>query len=402
MNNEFLSPEGDLTKYFLTESWILDQYVGDKLYVWGENSLYQLGTNSTSDIISPAEPLVKATDWKQVICGGYHNFGLKTNNTLWAWGNNAFGQLGVGNLVERRFAVQVGSEFFWSKIACGLLHSAAIKTNGTIWTWGRNESGQLGLGNLTNQSSPNIIGSDINWRYVACGGSHTIGIKNDGTLWTWGKNTYGQLGLGDTTNRTSPTQVGSDTDWKLVSAGRDHTVAIKTDGSLWSWGMNADPANPPIIGLLGLGNSGISNTVTSPTQIGSDYNWKSVNCGGYHTGAIKTDSTLWMWGRNDYGQLGLNDTDHRGVPTEITQYGSGISNHSNFGWKQVSCGDLHTLGLRINASAWEWGKLTYDVNNNYFSLPIEISYIYNWKQISSGYSHNSGVIAGLNPLYSIT
>lgn len=409
MLNEFLSPEGDLEKYFMTEYWLLDQYVGDRLFCWGDNQLYQLGTNNQTDQIAPNEPFhssgVNRTNWKQVICGGYHNFALKTDNTLWTWGDNTFGQLGLGDATVRRFPVRLGSEFFWKQLACGLLHSAAIKSNGTIWTWGRNESGQLGLGNLadsTSNRSPNIIGSDINWRYVACGGSQTFAIKNDGTLWAWGKNNTGQLGLGNTTTTTSPTQVGTDTNWKLVSAGREHTIALKTDGSLWSWGRNKDSANPPIDGLLGLGSSGISDTISTPTQIGSDYNWKYISCGGYHSAAIKKDGSLWTWGRNDFGQLGLSDTNFRDVPTQVTQYSGFFELADGFGWKQVSCGDLHTLGLRLNASAWEWGRVTYTTSEQYVNIPTLIADKYNLKQISSGYQHNCAVSSGSNPLYYVT
>lgn len=403
ITNQFLSPEGDLTKYFLTESWILDQYVGDKLYTWGNNDLYQLGTNNTNNQTFPIETSVKGSSWKQVISGGFHNFALKTDNTLWAWGNNSFGQLGFGDFTQRQYPTQVSYEVFWKKISCGLTHSAAIKSNGTLSTWGRNEYGQLGLGNLTTTNIPTLINYDIDWRYVACGGFHTLAIKNDGTLWTCGKNTHGQLGLGDRENRSSFTQVGSDTDWKLVSAGREYSVAIKNNGSMWSWGMNRDTLNPPIFGLLGLGDLN-TTVVTTPRQVGLDYSWKYIDCGGYHSAAIKNNNTLWMWGRNDYGQLGLDDTNIRDIPIEVVESQGAPSNiYSSSGWKQVSCGDMHTIGLRINATLWFWGSRYPGTSTN--TIPtLELSSIYslNWKQISAAYSHSSGVTSGSSPLYLIS
>jgi len=400
LTNQFLSPEGDLTKHFLTESWILDQYVGDRMYVWGKNDLYQLGKNNTSTYISPSETYITTSNWKQVVCGGYHNLALTTDNFLWGWGNNSFGQLGTGNFTELRYPTILFYDNFWKKISCGLLHSAAIKSNGTLWCWGRNESGQLGLGNFTTTNSPTIINYDINWRYVACGGSHTLAIKNDGTLWACGKNSYGQLGLGDNTNRSSFTQVGSDTDWILVSAGRDHSLGLKNDGSLWSWGMNEDTSNPPVFGLLGLGDLN-SNYITTPQRIGNDYNWKYIDCGGYHSAAIKINGSLWMWGRNDFGQLGLGDYSVRDVPNEVVENsGSPSYEYANFGWKQVSCGDIHTIGLRKNATLWQWGyNWGLDSTSNIPSAESSSIYKLSWKQVCAAYSHSSGVTSGSNPAY---
>ena len=106
-----------------------------------------------------------------------------------------------------------------------------------LFSWGNNSYGQLGLGDATNRSSPNAIGSLTTWLNLACGYAHTI-IKTDGTLWTWGRNTEGQLGLGNTTSRSSPVQVGALTAWLNIAGGRYHTVATKTDGTLWTWGKN--------------------------------------------------------------------------------------------------------------------------------------------------------------------
>ena len=105
--------------------------------------------------------------------------------------------------------------------------SFAIKTDGTLWSWGWNAYGQLGLGNTTNYSSPKQVGALTTWSKSAAGGYETFAIKTDGTLWAWGKNTYGQLGLGNTTNYSSPKQVGALTGWSIVGAGRYFTLALK-------------------------------------------------------------------------------------------------------------------------------------------------------------------------------
>ena len=397
MTSEFSSPEGDLEKYFITEYWLLDQYVGDTLQSWGDNEYYQFGTGENSTGTLFPVKIDNNVNWKQVSCGGYHSIGLKLNNTIWSWGNNLYGQLGVGDLNTRTIPTQSGSNALWRYVSCGLVHSMGIQINGTIWSWGRNSYGQLGLGNFTNRSSPTRIGSEFEWKFVSGSGFHTMAIKNDGTLWAWGRNNSGQLGLGDTTTRTSPVQVGSDTDWKLVSANRVHNLALKTDGSLWSWGMNRDPANPPIDGLLGLGD-GVNDIVNVATRVGSDYDWKSISCGGYHSAAIKNNRSLWTWGRNDLGQLGNSSTDIKNTPTEV-------SGQNLFTWKQVSCGDVHTVALKLDGTIWSWGDNSKyqsafysPVSNLYLDVPTAINKSRNnCKQISSGFVHSAAVTSGSNP-----
>jgi len=275
-------------------------------------------------------------NWSSVSCGGYHTIAIKTDGTLWAWGENGYGQLGLGDTTDRNTPTQVGTGTNWSSVSCGYGHTIAIKTDGTLWAWGYNYYGQLGLGDTTNRNTPTQVGTGTNWSSVSCGGWHTIAIKTDGTLWAWGYNYYGQLGLGDTTDRNTPTQVGTGTNWSSVSCGVYHTIAIKTDGTLWAWGRNG-------YGQLGLGDTTNRNT---PTQVGTGTNWSSVSCGYGHTIAIKTDGTLWAWGRNYYGQLGLGDTTDRNTPTQV---GTGTN------WSSVSCGGWHTIAIKTDGTFWAWG-----------------------------------------------
>ena len=114
----------------------------------------------------------------------------------------------------------------WLRTACGGYHTTAIKTDGTLWTWGLNNEGQLGLGNRTYYSSPKQVGALTTWLSTACGRYNTTAIKTDGTLWTWGFNIVGQLGLGNITYYSSPKQVGALTTWSSTACGGYHTTAI--------------------------------------------------------------------------------------------------------------------------------------------------------------------------------
>jgi alpha-tubulin suppressor-like RCC1 family protein len=170
------------------------------------------------------------------------------------------------------------------------------------------------------------VSGGTNWKQVACTIYNTAAIKTDGTLWTWGYNVYGILGTNDITTRSSPIQtVAGGTNWKQVACGVNHIGAIKTDGTLWMWGRN-------INGQLG------TNDVTqrsSPIQtVSGGTNWKQVSCGAFHTRAIKTDGTLWMWGYNTNGELGTNDITDRSSPIQTV---AGGANWKQFGFGVNNC-----------------------------------------------------------------
>ena len=163
-----------------------------------------------------------------------------------------------------------------------LLDTLAPGINPTpaLWAWGQNLDGQLGVNDATRRSTPvtTLLGG-TNWKSIACGDDHAVALKTDGTLWTWGRNTSGQLGINDTTNRSTPvTTLLGGTNWKSISGGENHTIALKTDGSLWSWGLNTS------------GQLGVNNTTTRSTPVTTllgGNNWKSVACGSFHTLAIQ-------------------------------------------------------------------------------------------------------------------
>ena len=146
-----------------------------------------------------------------------------------------------------------------------------------IWTWGRNNLGQLGLGTIVHRSSPIQVGALTTWRQVSGGNDHSLAIKTDGTLWGWGNSTLGQLGLGgNTISLSSPIQVGALTNWKQVAASNSISAAIKTDGTLWMWGNNA-------FGQLGLGNA---TYYSSPKQVGSITTWYKILATRFSTIAL--------------------------------------------------------------------------------------------------------------------
>ena len=280
------------------------------LWSWGENSLGQLGLNNATSYSSPKQ-VGALTTWLQVAAGYDHSIAVKTDNTLWAWGNNNFGQLGQSDTTIRSSPVQIGGAV-WSYVAGGNNFTVAIRTNGSIWAVGSNGQGQLGRGNITNYSNIVQIGALTTWSTAACGGQgHTIALKTDGTMWTWGYNFQGQLGLGNSgyyANRSSPTQVGALTTWSNVAGGNTHTLAIQTSGTLWSFGNNTS-------GQLGQNNLTLRS---SPVQVGSLTTWSKAALGANNFAmVVKTDGTLWSWGANGNGQLGLGNATSYSSPMQV-------------------------------------------------------------------------------------
>jgi alpha-tubulin suppressor-like RCC1 family protein len=300
---------------------------------------------------------------------------------LWNWGSNFYGRLGDNTTTDKSSPVQtITGGTNWRQVAGGGNHTAAIKTDGTLWTWGHNFYGQLGDNTSVNKSSPvQTVTVGTNWRQVECGSVHTAAIKTDGTLWLWGINNNGQLGDNTVTSKSSPVQtIAGGTNWRQVSCGDYHTAAIKTDGTLWLWGWDSN-------GQLG------DNTTTSkssPVQtIAGGTNWRQVACGNSHTAAVKTDGTLWTWGSNFNGILGDNTTTSKSSPVQTIAGGTN--------WRQVACGG-HTAAIKTDGTLWLWGWNTNgqlgDSTTTSKSSPVQtIAGGTNWRQVASGAYHTAAI-----------
>jgi len=220
---------------------------------------------------------------------GMSNPVTPTARQMFGWGDNFSGQLGDGFVARRVTPTQVGTATGWASVAAGGVlgaagHTVAVKTNGTLWAWGENAYGQLGDGTTTSHASPIQVGTATNWASVAAGNHHTVAVKTDGTLWAWGRNAEAQLGDGTITNRSSPVQIGTATNWASVAAGSYQTAAIKTDGTLWAWGETRYGQ----LGACGVDGCFSTSFTTSPAPVGVGQNWVRVAAGGAHTIAIAT------------------------------------------------------------------------------------------------------------------
>ena len=346
-----------------------------ELYSWGNGYFGKLGHGDTVFRSSPVQ-IGTVNDWDKIDANGFFSVATKTDGTLWTWGYNNVGQLGQNNTTYFSSPVQVGALTTWSQIGAGGTHTAAIKTDGTLWTWGNDGSGRLGLNQPdTDMSSPTQVGALANWSQVDLGNLFSTAIKTDGTLWTWGDNGHGQLGLNTpiAANMSSPVQVGALTSWLQVSAGSYHVAAIKTDGSLWTWGRGST------------GRLGHNNVIdqSSPVQVGALTTWAKATAGNAVTFAIKTDGSLWVWGNNVNGQLGTNENQSllRSSPVQLgslTDWSAVFNNKSS-----------NVIATKTDGTLWVWGVNTAgvlgldDININR-SSPVQVGTDTSWTSAAAG------------------
>ena len=359
--------------------------VYDRLYSWGNQENGRLGEPPGNYNYKRSSPLQVGalTTWSENTSGYGHNLAIKSDGTLWAWGKNNNGQLGLGNTTNYSSPKQIGALTTWSKIAAGpgggSDFSLAIKTDGTMWSWGSNYFGGLGLGNVADRSSPVQVGALTDWSKIAAGNLHTIAVKTDGTLWSWGRNSDGQLGDGTTTYRSSPVQVGALTTWSKIESGEGHNLAIKTDGTLWSWGKNS-------YGQLGDGDVGYGNHKSSPVQIGALTTWDKMSCGSTFSLAIKTNNTLWSWGQNNNGKLGDGTTTYRSSPVQVGALTT---------WSKIESGEGHNLAIKTDGTLWSWGLNSDgqlgDGTTTYRSSPVQVGGETTWDKISPGFYHSIAI-----------
>lgn len=345
------------------------------LWTWGGNDSGQVGNGGGGDAEGswasgeafPVQtvPVKIMEDVVSVSAGGGQMAAVKTDGTLWMWGDNTYGELGNGSVGDRTDSwghpyqtvpVQVLDRV--AAVDCGSSHTAAIRTDGTLWVWGSNRYGQVGNGGASDweawdgtpcQTLPVQVLDDV--VSVSCGDSVTVAVRSDGSLWGWGSNWYGilddTLDLENGECHSVPIKLMDG----VVMAALDTTsiAVVKIDGTLWMWG-----------GADGIPLEGLEEkqtvwsfgywVLTTPVQVMDQV--VSVDCGNFGGGAIRTDGSLWMWGSNAYGEVG-NGGGTAWTPVRVMENVA-----------QVAAGYSSTAALRTDGSVYTWGEGSYgDLGN---------------------------------------
>lgn len=362
------------------------------VYSWGKNSYGQLGDGSTTTRTRP----VKVTDIADVAtvraCQN-HALAIKADGTVWAWGQNVFGQLGDGSTMVRYRPVkvmvsdnvQLGNV---TAIACGDDFSLALDNTNRVWVWGRNHYGQLGLGDYVNRTRPVQVASLSNVISIGAGSTFSIALLNDGKVRAWGSNDYGQLGINNQTSSNVPIDVLMPVNaFVQVYAGLTHVVAMTSQGDLYSWGLNnlgqlgagsytnqlkplkvnlpapvvetpEEPEDPPpASGTSASPSSGTQTPPATTTPVPPPPpppKAVSLVVGHLHTFAAGSDFKLYGWGYNDAGQLGNGEIILVNIPINVdAKVIAGKTPIASF--KELTGGFDHSLAMDSTGQVFAWG-----------------------------------------------
>lgn len=314
------------------------------LWGWGENLYGKLGLGYASDEHLYPKNVSLTTNWLQISAGARSSAAIKTDGTLWTWGSPMYGVLGTGSF-ETHSPTRVGTDTDWIEISMGISHVAAIKSDGSLWSWG-----SMWIGSDTgwvSYTTPHQVGTDTDWLHVVAGSNVTLAQKTNGRLYAWGENNYGQLGIGNTVAQTSPQPLANaNTDWVDFDLGIDHGMALRANGEIWVWGIR----------ILSVGQ------IETPVKLGTDSDWVEIASAYYANFGIKSNATLWSWGENFARELGRGEISAN-YDFNPGQVGVGTT------WSKVFSGAGHVMALTTDNVLWGWGakvhgELGNGVNSN--------------------------------------
>lgn len=357
---------------------------------WGANEAGQLGDGTTTSGEAPRQVLTAAgtplTAVTAVALGCSSGYALRADGSVWAWGSNEHGQLGIGSTSGpeacgttpcSRFAVRVQAAGpvpldAISEIAAGDSHAVARRADGTAWAWGRGDSGQLGNGSTSGpevcvgatcstlatqvQDPTGVAGSLARVIDVAAGSGSSVALLSDGTLRSWGSNVSGATGLGSESGTTlapaavqqASSELPLDRVRSIDGAGATY-VALRSDGTLHAWGAGSQ-------GQLGDGTTSAAQSRSVPVLAASGSSpldqVREVSAGADHTVAVRADGSVWAWGRNDWGQLGDATRTQRTRPVQVAT--SATPTHLGMAM-HVAAGGTHSLAILADGTVSAWG-----------------------------------------------
>jgi uncharacterized repeat protein (TIGR02543 family) len=364
-----------------------------RVFMWGANGSGQLGDGTTTDKEVPTEitsnfSLATGEKVMSLSLGYTHSSALTSTGRVFMWGGNGSGQLGDGTTTDKNVPTEITSNFSLRPndkiigLSLGGAYSSALSAMGRVFVWGWNELGYLGDGTSTSRSIPTEITTGFSLFVgetiisLSKGSTHASALTSTGRVFMWGDNQYGYLGDGTSITRNVPTEITSNfslsTGEKIISLslGSTHSSALTSTGRVFMWGWNE-------FGQLGNGmnvNRNLPTEITSNFSLATGEKVMSLSLGYTHSSALTSTGRVFMWGGNGSGQLGDGTTTDKNVPTEITSNFSLRPNDKIIG---LSLGGAYSSALSAmgRVFVWGWNELGYlgDGTSTSRSIPTEIT-----------------------------
>lgn len=320
-------------------------------YCWGGGTDGELGNGQYQFSVNTPTLVTGGLSFAAISAGGYHTCGVTTAGTLRCWGDNSYGQLGIGVLTPSRSSTPFvpNTSFAFVTVVAGLKHSCAITTIGAAYCWGDNGLGELGNGSFTQSTAPAPVSGSLTLSSISAGGignsltlptegAQTCGIAAGAAAYCWGDNTWGgQIGDGTFVPRDHPVAVATGLHFTKITAGRHHTCAITSAGAGYCWGNNDS-------GDLG---NGSLNGSSLPVSVVGSLSFASISAGYDHTCALTATGAAYCWGDDSYGQLGNGTFTSSTVPTAVS---GGLT------FANISAGASFTCGVTTDGAAYCWGS----------------------------------------------
>ena len=320
------------------------------VWAWGDDIEGQLGNGTDFAISLVPVRVLRLAGVVAVAASANSAYALQGNGNVWAWGDDAIGELGTGKeTYTSDLPVRVRDIGHITLLAAGDLSAYALGQDGTVWAWGDNAFGQLGRGAGTSESDVPVEVSGLSGvEGLAAGENTAYALREDGTVWAWGDNTFGELARrGGPPVSTVPVKVAQLAQVSEIAASADSAFALEADGTVLSWGDGS-------FGLLGTGDckpaSSACPPASGPTPARKLSHVIAVAAGGYAAYALESDGSVWAWGYGAYGQLGDRSTSSSDVPVRVAGLRNVVA---------IAAGGNAAYALESDGSAWAWGYGAY-------------------------------------------